>query len=100
MQVQVAVDFADCRYNVHNYIYLAMYVHGYDPFVSTAIIILIRFDMMESTWQDEPEKRPTFVDIVHFFHNQNIKDGRTQVDHARNIIVGTKKDSGYLKLSN
>ena len=50
--------------------------------------------MMESTWQEESENRPTFTDIIQFFHDQNIKD--TPVDEAENII---EKDSGYLDLS-
>ena len=54
--------------------------------------------MIESTWQEEPESRPTFTDIVQFFHDQNIKD--TLVDEVENITVGTEKNNGYLDLSN
>ena len=53
--------------------------------------------MIENTWQEESENRPTFTDIVQFFHDQNIKD--TPVDETENITLGTEKDSGYLDLS-
>ena len=47
--------------------------------------------MIKSTWQEEPEKRPSFSDIVRFLQDQNITD--TPVDEA-----GTKNDSAYLDL--
>ena len=47
--------------------------------------------MMKDTWNEEPEKRPSFTDIVKFLHEQNIED---------TLIVGTdindENDSGYL----
>ena len=30
--------------------------------------------MIKSTWQEEPEKRPSFSDIVRFLQDQNITD--------------------------
>ena len=52
--------------------------------------------MIKSTWQDEPEKRPSFSDIVRFLQDQNITD--TPVDEAEITSVGTKNDSAYLDL--
>ena len=45
-------------------------------------------------WEEEPEKRPSFSDIVLFLHNQNIKDA--PVDEAEITSVDT---NGYLNLS-
>ena len=53
--------------------------------------------MIKSTWQEEPEKRPSFSDIVHFLQDQNITD--TPVDEAEITSVGTKNDGAYLDLS-
>ena len=57
-----------------------------------------RYEMIKSTWQEEPEKRPSFSDIVRFLQDQNITD--TPVDEAEITSVGTKNDSAYLNLSN
>ena len=54
--------------------------------------------MIKSTWQEEPEKRPSFSDIVHFLYDQKITD--TPVDEAEITSVGTNNDSAYLDLSN
>jgi len=52
---------------------------------------------MKSTWQEEPEKRPSFTDIVEFFHEQNIQE--SLVDEAANAVGDNRSDSGYLDLS-
>ena len=39
--------------------------------------------MMKNTWNEEPEKRPLFTDIVKFLHEQIIKDAlMDDVDRA------------------
>ena len=53
--------------------------------------------MMKNTWQEEPEKRSSFSDIVHFLHEQNIKD--TPVDEAGSTTNDANNDSSYLDLS-
>ena len=50
--------------------------------------------MMKNTWQEESGKRSSFSDIVHFLHEQNIKD--TPVDEVGST---TDDDSSYLDLS-
>ena len=50
--------------------------------------------MMKDTWNEEPEKRPLFTDIVNFLHEQNIVD--TPMDDADHATVDGEKDSGYL----
>ena len=54
--------------------------------------------MIKGTWQEEPEKRPSFTDIVQFFHEQNVE--YTPVDEAENITIDSKSDNGYLNISN
>lgn len=39
---------------------------------------------MLSTWQDEPERRPSFADLV----------------RCQNVEIDTRNDKGYLDLSN
>ena len=54
--------------------------------------------MMESTWHEESEKRPSFTDIVNFLHEQNAED--TPVDETENtVVIETKNDNSYLDLS-
>ena len=53
--------------------------------------------MMKNTWEEEPEKRSSFSDIVHFLCDQNIKD--TPVDEAGNTTDDTNNDNSYLDLS-
>jgi len=53
--------------------------------------------LIKSTWHEEPEKRPSFTDIVEFFHEQNIQE--SPVDEATNDVGGNGSDSGYLELS-
>ena len=52
--------------------------------------------MIKSTWKEEPEKRPSFSDIVHFFHAQNIDSEVTPIDEKDGTIVDN--DSGYLDI--
>ena len=53
--------------------------------------------MINSTWHEEPEKRPSFTDMVNFLHEQNAEDA--SVDEAETAAVETKNDSSYLDLS-
>ena len=46
---------------------------------------------MKSTWEHEPEKRPSFTDIVQFFDKQNIE----VLDTA---VVDNTNDSGYIDI--
>ena len=50
--------------------------------------------MIKSTWNEEPEKRPIFSDIVQFFHDQNIED--SLIDEANSLSVDAENDNGYL----
>ena len=50
--------------------------------------------MMESTWHEEPEKRPSFTDIVQFLQEQNIEDA--VMDDTDCASVDGERDSGYL----
>ena len=50
--------------------------------------------MIKSTWKEEPEKRPTFTDIVQFFHDQNIQD--SPIDETNSPTVDAENGSGYL----
>ena len=50
--------------------------------------------MMKDTWNEEPEKRPLFTDIVNFLHEQNIED--TPMDDTDYATVDGGKDSSYL----
>ena len=52
--------------------------------------------MIKSTWKEEPEKRPSFSDIVQFFRAQNIDSEDTLIDKTDSIIVDN--DSGYLDI--
>ena len=52
--------------------------------------------MIKSTWKEEPEKRPSFSDIVQFFHAQNIDSEVTPIDEKDGTIVDN--DSGYLDI--
>ena len=49
--------------------------------------------MINSTWHEEPEKRPSFTDMVNFLHED------ASVDKAETTFVETKNDSSYLDLS-
>ena len=56
--------------------------------------------MLKRTWLEQPQERPSFADIVQFFHQQNIKDSLTHADE-RDTFVGDAEsacDSGYLEL--
>ena len=50
--------------------------------------------MMKDTWNEEPEKRPLFTDIVNFLCEQSIVD--TPMDNTDHFTVVGEKDSGYL----
>ena len=50
--------------------------------------------MTRSTWQEEPEKRPSFTDIVQFFHDQNVED--SSIDETNSPTIDAENDSGYL----
>ena len=50
--------------------------------------------MIKSTWQEEPEKRPSFADIVQFFHHLDIKV--SQEDEGSSAAIDAENDSGYL----
>ena len=50
--------------------------------------------MMKDTWQEEPEKRPSFIDIVQFLQEQNIED--TTMDDTNHATADGERDSGYL----
>ena len=52
---------------------------------------------MNSTWHEEPEKRLSFTDIVHYLCNQSIDD--TSADEAENTTSNSKNVSNYLNLS-
>ena len=47
---------------------------------------------MRDTWNEEPEKRPSFTDIVKLLHEQNVED--TLIDDGTDI--NDESDSGYL----
>ena len=49
---------------------------------------------MENTWNEEPEKRPLFTDIVKFIHEQIIED--TPMDDIDGAALDGEKESGYL----
>ena len=50
------------------------------------------YEMIKSTWQEEPEKRPSFADTVQFFHHLSIEVSDEPVIDAEN-------DGGYLDVS-
>ena len=50
--------------------------------------------MMKDTWNEEPEKRPLFTDIVNFLHEHNIED--TPMDDTDYATVDGGKDGSYL----
>ena len=50
---------------------------------------------MKHTWNEEPEKRPSFTDIIKFLHEQNIED--TLLDNPDSVTV-EDGDSGYLDI--
>ena len=52
--------------------------------------------MMKSTWHGEPEKRPSFSDIVKFFYEQNINTEDTNIDETDDAIGDS--NSGYLDI--
>ena len=60
-----------------------MYIH--------ILIKTFRYELIENMWQEEPEKRPSFTDIVHFLHDQNVED---------TLGAESPATSGYLNLSN
>ena len=51
--------------------------------------------MIDSTWKEDPEKRPSFTDIMCFLYQQNVED--TPINES-NSIVDTENDSGYLEI--
>ena len=54
---------------------------------------LYRYEMIRNTWYEEPEKRPSFTDIIQVLHEQNVED--TSVDETERTI-----NTDYLNLSN
>ena len=77
-----------------------MYVRMHVSCVTINCNIIYRYEMMENTWHEEPEKRPSFTDIVQFLQGQNIED--TPVDETEStvhVIIETKNDNSYLDLS-
>ena len=57
---------------------------------------MFSYEMMKTTWKEEPAKRPSFNDIVQFFHAQKIED--PSVDEIHGAIVDNKNDSGYVDI--
>ena len=51
---------------------------------------------MKTTWKEEPEKRPSFSNIVQLLHEQNIDSEDTPIDETNAIIVDN--DNGYLDI--
>ena len=51
---------------------------------------------MKTTWHEEPEKRPSFADIVQFLHGQNIED--TPINETDSAISDSENDSSYLDI--
>ena len=49
--------------------------------------------MIKSTWQEEPQERPSFADIVQFLHM--IDDPLDE----RDIFVESAHGSGYLRVN-
>ena len=54
------------------------------------IVLPHRYDMLESTWQEEPDKRPSFSDIVH-----TLSDG-VGIDSIVNNVSPTKGTTDYV----
>ena len=54
------------------------------------------FEMIKCTWEEEPENRPSFADIVQFFHEQNVSVEETFIDETDSAIGDN--DSGYLEI--
>ena len=52
--------------------------------------------MIKCTWEEEPENRPSFADIVQFFHEQNVSVEETFIDETDSAIGDN--DSGYLEI--
>ena len=52
--------------------------------------------MMKNTWNEEPEKRPLFTDIVKFIHEKVIED--TTMDDIDRATDDGEKDSSYLRI--
>ena len=50
--------------------------------------------MMKNTWNEEPEKRPLFNDIVQFLHEQITED--TATDDIDCANADDEKESSYL----
>ena len=51
------------------------------------------YEMMKSTWHEEPEKRPSFTDVLKFLNEQNIQDTLNE-----EVDADTTNDSGYLDI--
>ena len=51
--------------------------------------------MIDSTWKEDPDKRPSFTDIVCFLYQQDIEDTPTV---ETNSVVNAENDSGYLDI--
>ena len=51
---------------------------------------------MKSTWHEEPEKRPSFSDVVKFLHEHNIED--TPIKGADGTVADAESDGGYLDI--
>ena len=49
---------------------------------------------MKNTWNEEPEKRSLFSDIVKFLHEQIIED--TPMDDIDGAALDGENDSSYL----
>ena len=54
--------------------------------------------MIKCTWEEEPEKRPLFADIVQFFHEQNFSTEDTFMDEIVHSAMANDSDSGYLDI--
>ena len=54
------------------------------------------YEMMKSTWEQEPEKRPSFTDIVQFFDAQKIEGASIydEIDSA----TDDDNNSGYIDI--
>ena len=63
-------------------------------YVCAILFKYFSYEMMKSTWHEEPEKRPPFADVVKFLHEQNIED--TPIEEAGGTVVDAESDSGYL----
>ena len=54
--------------------------------------------MIKCTWEEEPEKRPSFADIVQFFQEQNFSTEDNFIDEIDDSAITSDNDSGYLDI--